>query len=120
MKFTVANWHLHAPEYWLEHNGFTIMVSPPQWAKEQGRNIALFAPPSEIVFGHYSEKQYTDIYRNVLKMRLPQIKQWIQAHESEHIILLCACHDNKFCHRYLVASLLTWLGCEQITQQPEH
>ncbi len=119
MRFTVANWHTKSAMWWVEHNAYTTMASPPLWAKGAKRNLPLFAPPPEIVFGHYNEEAYTKIYGDVLKERLPKIREWIDIHNDEHVILLCACPDGQFCHRLLIAKLLIWLGCEEIELEPQ-
>lgn len=114
MRFSVGNWHVQKPEAWLEFDhAYTIMASPPPWAKAHQRNLTLFAAPPTIVFGHVSEEQYKDVFRETLRSRLPQIRQWISLHEDDQVVLLCACPDGRFCHRHLVAKLLIWLGCEQ-------
>lgn len=114
MRFSVASWHTRPVAYWLAHGAYTTMASPPRWAKEQGRNEPLFVPPSHIVFGDVSQDEYTAVYRQVMQRRLPQIRQWMQQHQDDHMILLCACPDGKFCHRLLIAKLLTWLKCEEV------
>lgn len=116
MKFSVASWHLHHrdPDWWIAHNGWTTMASPPPWPVAQRRNIPVFAPPAKIVFGHYPPDAYTPVYRDALRQRLPAIERWIAQHVDEHVILLCACAEGKFCHRHLLAEFLVKLGCEQV------
>jgi activating signal cointegrator 1 len=116
MRFSVASWHAHHndPEWWIAHNGYTMMCSPPPWARDAKRNLTLFAPPKEIVFGDVTEEEYKDVYRKVMRSRHQAILGWIAAHDGEHVILLCACPDGQFCHRHLIASLLKWLGCEEV------
>ena len=116
MRFTVASWHRHHddPDWWIVHNGYTTMTSPPQWAREAGRNITLFAPPPHIVFGGYSPDEYTPIYWDTLRGRWGAIKQWVAEHDNQHVMLLCACQEGKFCHRLLLAKLLRQMGCEEV------
>jgi len=38
VKFSIANWHERPIDFWLSHNAFTTMASPPKWAKDHGRN----------------------------------------------------------------------------------
>lgn len=120
MRFTVANWHRHHddPQWWIEHNGYTTMTSPPEWAKVANRNLDIFAPPEHIVFDNVSQDHYKTVYRRVLQSRMDAIRVWVAAHDGEHVILLCACPgnsmDERFCHRYLIAKVLTWLGCEEV------
>jgi activating signal cointegrator 1 len=116
MRFSVASWYLHRddPDWWIAHNGYTTMCSPPAWAREADRNLWLFAPPKEIVFGDVTEEEYKDVYRKVMRSRHQALLGWIAHHDGEHVILLCACPDGQFCHRHLIAKLLTWLGCEEV------
>lgn len=115
MKFSIANWHERPCGYWLSHNAFTIMVSPPLWAKR--RNLDLFVPTSKIVWGHkngsVSDEEYTRVYTLLLQVRMQKIKNWIK--ENEYAILLCACPNGNFCHRYIVAERLKNMGCKEIS-----
>jgi hypothetical protein len=114
MRFSVAS-HYHRPvEYWLNNNGYTTMVSPPKWAKEHNRNLDIFVPNKEIVFGNVSWEHYKEVYRSILKNNMNAIKQWVAGHKNDHMILLCGCQERENCHRSLIAMVLTWLGCEEV------
>jgi len=123
MRFTVASWHTRPVAFWLERLAFTTMASPPKWATEHKRNLAVFAPPPRIVFGNVSQEDYVAEYRRVMQRRLPFIQDFLIDHDGEHVYLLCACPgnniDERFCHRYLIAKLLTWLGCEEVAMEVE-
>lgn len=119
MKFTVANWHTRPAEYWLDQPyAYTIMVSPPDWAKQHGMNQPLFAATASEVFGHIGQAEYTARFRVIMQGRLELVRNFIHAHRGKHVVLLCACPgsniEQRFCHRYLVAKLLTWMGCEEV------
>lgn len=116
MRFSVASWHQHHadPQWWIDHNSYTTMCSPPPWARQANRNLDLFVPPARIVFGNVPEKEYRRVYRSVMRSRHQGVLDWIAAHDGEHVILLCACPEGQFCHRLLIAKLLKWLGCEEV------
>ena len=116
MRFTVASWHRHHadPEWWVAHNGFTTMVSPPPWARQHHRNLALFTPTKEIVYGDYSPAEYEVVYWEILRPKWKAINAWVKAQGDTHVILLCACGDNKFCHRLLIRQLLLKMGAHEI------
>ena len=116
MRFTVASWHKHHldHEWWIAHNGYTTMASPPPWALQHKRNLALFTPPAEIVFGDYSPAEYEQVYWEILRPRWKAIKAWVKAQGDTHVILLCACGDGKFCHRLLIRQLLLRMGAHEI------
>ena len=114
MKFSVANWHERSIDFCLSRKAFTTMASPPKWAKDHDRNEVLFTPPARIVFNDVSDEEYVSVYRATMQRNLPKIKQWIMQHQDDHVMLLCACKKEESCHRFLLAKLLVWLGCEQV------
>jgi hypothetical protein len=122
LRFRVASHHWQKPEAWLaDPHAHTIMASPPGWARMHGRNLPLFAPPARLVFGKLDPAEYTRQFCAVMRERLPQVREWIRTHDGQQVTLLCACPgasiDERFCHRYLVAKLLAWLGCVDMPWQ---
>ena len=99
--------------------GSHITASPrwyhrPPWARQHKRNLALFTPPAEIVFGDYSPAEYEQVYWETLRPKWKAIKAWVAAQGDTHVILLCACGDGKFCHRLLIRQLLLRMGAHEI------
>jgi len=123
ITFTVASHHWDNAGFLADSNAFTIMARIPEkhgWTED--RNLFLFAAESETVEAYRRKEittaQYTQQFSSLMQERLPRIRNWLWQHDGQHVTLLCACPghslDERFCHRYLVARLLVWLGCEQV------
>lgn len=71
-----------------------------------------FAPTWEIVLGHkagtISDEEYVQRYKAMLRrsyVRNRKAWEWLLA--QEEVTLLCYCRRGKFCHRLILADILS-------------
>jgi hypothetical protein len=74
--------------------------------------IECLRPTFELVHGFKywgkTAEWYTEGYRRLLQQRWPQVKAWLDSlTPDEDITLVCYCRQDGFCHRRLVARLIT-------------
>jgi len=123
IRFTVASHHWDNARFLADPLAFTIMAWPPvKHGWPTSRNLGLLAPTSDIL-NAYQDRDitaagYTEQFNDLMNERLTDIITLLHRFLGQHITLLCACNsrslDERFCHVYLVARLLCWLGCEQV------
>lgn len=120
ITITVASHHWDHEGFLADSNAFTIMAWPPKdWPAS--RNIALLAPTNDILNAYRNRDitaaGYTEQFNDLMFERLLDIVRLLYGFLGKHITVLCACPghslDERFCHRYLVARLLCWLGCSE-------
>lgn len=123
IRFTVASHHWDNARFLADPHAFTIMAwHPAKYGWPASRNLSLLAPTSDIL-NAYQDRDitaagYTEQFNDLMNERLTDIVTLLHRFLGQHITLLCACNshslDERFCHRYLVARLLVWLGCEEV------
>lgn len=58
-----------------------------------------------------TEKQYTQMYYDLMRKSYKNYrKEWDELLNREKIVLCCYCASGTFCHRLLLAQILTKLG----------
>lgn len=63
--------------------------------------------------GEVSEAQYREWYLDVLRASYrAQQPAWQQLLRQQRIVLLCYCRPDEFCHRHMLADVLSKLGAE--------
>lgn len=104
--------------------GFVAVHNLSEMARfGQPQNLKFLAPTREMVYGHkrsqgrtesyyqkyeaITDKQYTDMYRALLKSRWQTVKSWLDSLKTDETIALCCyCGEGQFCHRQLIAQML--------------
>lgn len=122
IRFTVASHHWDNAGFLADPNAYTIMAwVPTKHGWTAARNLSLLAPTSDILRAYRAHDLtaagYTEQFNDLLHERLGDIVRLLHRFLGQHMTLLCACPfhdlDEGFCHRFLVARLLTWLGCQE-------
>ena len=79
----------------------------------------LFAPTWDMVMVHksgkLSDEEYTERYYAMMRKSYIENKnKWNEFLSREQATIVCFCKAGRFCHRLLLADILTKLGAEYI------
>jgi len=77
----------------------------------------VFAPTWDMVkafkAGALSEEKYTGQYIQLMRDSYRENKkEWLDLLDRERVVLVCFCKSGEFCHRILLANILTKLGAK--------
>ncbi|MDD3653985.1 MAG: hypothetical protein PHO01_07355 [Desulfotomaculaceae bacterium] len=79
----------------------------------------IFAPTWKMVMqskaGKLSQQEYAAMYYSLMRDSYVKNKQrWVEVLNMDQVVLVCFCPKETFCHRLLLADILTKLGAEYL------
>lgn len=77
----------------------------------------VFAPTWEMVMkskaGKMTQQEYTDQYYSIMRQNYHKHRhRWDEVLSLDKVVLVCFCPSGTFCHRLLLAEILSKLGAE--------
>ena len=79
-----------------------------------GTRATELAPSKEILdkykSGNINEEEFKILYLDLLLENSNSLDKWVKYFENNEVVLVCYEGKNKFCHRHILAELLTSLG----------
>lgn len=102
---------------------YTVQLPKRRFADEYGIPVlditvksghGAFAPTWDMVYGYknkeLSESEYTELYYELMRQSYRNCRSdWLEVLRMPRVALACYCPPRQFCHRILLAQMLTTL-----------